>query len=162
VTTKLIKSQSTNDIKSSITSTIANIKKKESNPSPSKPKSVTNNSQTILKKPINKNPQKISIKTEPSTNSPLNVSIKQEASPQSSSSSTIISSNNTTTSVSINNLKKIPKKPLPPKVEEKRSRSLMPASSLNRNSIQVKINNSFFLFILFFIKELTKTKNINI
>ncbi len=127
--TKLIKSQSTNDIKLSIQSIITNTKKKESIPSPSKPKSVTI-SQTILKKPINKNLQKPSIKTEPTTNSSLNVVIKQEPSPQ--------PSNNTTTSVSISNLKKIPKKSIPPKIEEKYSRLSISSSSLNRNSIRVK------------------------
>jgi hypothetical protein len=131
--TKLIKSQSTNDIKPSVQSLINHTKKKESVPSPSKTKSVVN-SQNILKKSINKNPSKILIKTEstttPTVKSPITVIVKQESSPQ--SSTTIIPSNSTTPSVSISNLKKIPKKPAPPKVEEKRSHSLMPSSSSTR------------------------------
>ncbi|CAF4923494.1 unnamed protein product [Rotaria sp. Silwood1] len=134
---KIIKSQSTNDIKPSIQTTINNTKKKESAPSPSKPKLVTN-IQNGLKKPINKNSQKSSIKTEQtstSTNkSPSNIIIKQESLLQPSSTNT--ASTDTNTSVLINNLKKIPKKPQPPPVVEKYSRSSISSSSLNRNSIR--------------------------
>ncbi|CAF0828106.1 unnamed protein product [Rotaria sordida] len=142
--TKLIKSQSTNDIKSSIQSILNNTKKKEQILSPSKPKPVTN-TQNGLKKSINKNSQKSSIKTEQTltstTKSSSNIIIKQESSSQ-SSSSTNISSNNTNTSIPKNNFKKIPKKPLPPPpppIVEKHSRSSISSStssSLNRNSIR--------------------------
>ncbi|CAF0871557.1 unnamed protein product [Rotaria sordida] len=144
--TKLIKSQSTNDIKSSIQSILNNTKKKEQILSPSKPKPVTN-TQNGLKKSINKNSQKSSIKTEQTltstTKSSSNIIIKQESLSQ-SSSSTNISSNNTNTSIPKNNFKKIPKKPLPPPpppppIVEKHSRSSISSStssSLNRNSIR--------------------------
>lgn len=129
--TKLTKSQSTNDVKSSIPSTITNTKKKETVSSPSKVK-LTTNSQNVLKKPVNKVSLKTSIKSESTLNlaikSPLNVTIKQEPSSQPTST------NNTTSSVSINNLKKIPKKLAPAKVEEKRSHSVIPSSSSNRKS----------------------------
>ncbi|CAF5161206.1 unnamed protein product, partial [Rotaria sp. Silwood1] len=134
---KIIKSQSTNDIKPSIQTTINNTKKKEPAPSPSKPKPVAN-IQNGLKKPINKNSQKPSIKTEQtstSTNkSPSNIIIKQESLLQPSSTNT--ASTDTNSSVPINNLKKIPKKPQPPPVVEKYSRSSISSSSLNRNSIR--------------------------
>jgi hypothetical protein len=68
--------------------------------------------------------------TVPIVKSPLNIISKQKSSSQ--PSSTI------TPSVSINDLKKIPKKPLPPKIEEKRSRSSMSSSSLDRNLIRVE------------------------
>ncbi|CAF4014777.1 unnamed protein product [Rotaria sp. Silwood2] len=134
--TKLIKSQSTNDIKPSIQCTINNTKKKEPALSPSTPKPVTN-IQNGLKKSINKNPQKPSIKTEQASistsKSPSNIIIKQESLSQPSSTNI---SNNTNTSVPINNLKKIPKKPQPPPIIEKHSRSSISSSSLNRNSIR--------------------------
>ncbi|CAF5214913.1 unnamed protein product, partial [Rotaria magnacalcarata] len=119
--TKLVKSQSTNDIKTSIQSTTSSIKKKEPITSPSKTKLVTN-LQNVSKKTINKNPSKPSNKTEQTVTSivksPSNNIIKQELlsqsqSSSSSSSSTNTCSNNANTSVPITNLKKIPRKPVP-------------------------------------------------
>ncbi|CAF1457460.1 unnamed protein product [Adineta steineri] len=136
-TTKLIKSQSTNDIKSSSQPTTMNTKKKEIVPSPSKIKTVIS-SQNASKKSIIKNPHKISIKTEQTSativKSPSTVVIKRESLSQPSTSS-ISPTNTTITSASINNLKKIPKKKvLPSSVIEKRSRSSMPSPSLKKNS----------------------------
>ncbi|CAF1319016.1 unnamed protein product [Adineta steineri] len=136
-TTKLIKSQSTNDIKSSSQPTTMNTKKKEIVPSPSKIKTVIS-SQNASKKSIIKNPHKISIKTEQTSTtivkSPSTVVIKRESLSQPSTSS-ISPTNTTTTSASINNLKKIPKKKvLPSSVIEKRSRSSMPSPSLKKNT----------------------------
>jgi hypothetical protein len=161
--TKLIKSQSTNDIKSSSQSITINIKKKESAPIPSKTKSITN-SQIVLKKSINKNPPKTSIKTEPTSistvKSPPNVIIKHESFSQ--PSSTIISPNNSTTTVSINNLKKIPKKLVSTTVTDKRSRSSMPPSSLNQKSIQVReisILSHIHTYVRIFLRRMYQDNN---
>lgn len=137
VSTKLIKSRSTNDIKSVAQIAVINNKKKEFIVSPTKTKP-TSNVQNGLKKTINKNLSKVSLKAEqPSTlmtKSPSKISMKQE--PFSQVSLANVSSTNTKPPT-INNLKKIPKKPIPPLAVEKRSRSSMPSVVSNRNAIRV-------------------------
>ena len=131
-TTKLVKSQSTNDIKSS---TVAMTKKKEFNPSPFKTK-INLNPQVVLKRAINKIPAKTSIKPESTSTSlvksPSTSSIKQELPAPSTATNT--------SAASINNLKKIPKKPVATKVEGKRSQSLMPPVTSDRKSTISKDN----------------------
>lgn len=124
---KLIKSQSTTNINPSTSTT---IKKKDPTASPSKVKTASN-SQTATRKTINPNPVKKSLKPELTSmiagRSPLNLNVKLESSPQPSS-------------MAISNLKKIPKKPVIAKTEEKRSHSLKPSLSSNRHSTQGNIS----------------------
>ena len=137
-TVKLVKSQSTNDIKSAAAA-VAATKKKEVTPLPLKTK-INLNPQVVIKKTITKIPGKPSIKPEPTSTStvksPPNTSIKQEPSPPPPppSTATNTTSNNISSSASINSLKKIPKKPIPAKGEEKRSQSLKPPSTADRKS----------------------------
>lgn len=139
--TKLVKSQSTNDIRASIQPKICNTKRKESVPSPTKPK-LTATQQNATKKTLNKSVPNPSIKTEKKltsiAKSPSSTTIKQEPLSQPTLANT--SSNNASASTTINNLKKIPKKPLPTPSStavEKRSRTSTSSSSSNRNSIRV-------------------------
>lgn len=117
-------------------------KKKEPVPSPSKVNPVVTLKKPV-QPPVNKPPQKLPVKIEPtstSNKSPPNIHVKQEPSPNPPPSS-----NSTSSTVLISSLKKIPKKVAPPPPpppplpsSEKRIRSPMTPPSSSRNSDRVK------------------------